>query len=205
MARTLQLSFRGNVSAFAFSKVDRAKLYGRRIRQQLDPDGRAARRGALTRDGSLVVQQGMTAQGYFDEEERWWPVGDLVGLDAEGNALEKIPSTLGRPVDLEGPLPAAGLLDLKVKAVYALDPDEELGLQDDLRSELDQGSLFRFPFSYRGGYSLDDAWLVANDSGVYALVGESTELVWSELQTPVDEADVDDDDDLDDELDFEMF
>lgn len=205
MARTLLLSLDGEVSSFTFAKVDRSKLYGRRRRMALDPEGRPARRGALTHDGSLVLQPGMTGQGYFDEDGRWWPNGELVGLDDEGAPLDKLPSTLGHEVALEGPRPASALLDLRVRAVYALEPDEETGLADGLRQALDAGQLFRFPFSYRGGYRQDEGWLVANETGVYALVGNATEPRWSELQLAVTSDEIDDEEDLGDELDFEMF
>ncbi len=205
MARALILAYDGAVSRFGFSKVDRSKLYGVRKRIPLDPDGRPARRGALTYDGSMVIQQGMTAQGYFDEDNRWWPVGDLVGLDADGNEAEKHQSTLGREVELEGPLPATGLLDLRVQSVYALEPEDEDALDPGLKAKLDEGALFRFPFVYRSGYKQDEAWLVANDTGVYAITGRPADAPWSELTRAVDPADLDEEDDLDDELDFEMF
>ena len=205
MARTLMFSYNGEISSFSFAKVDRRKLYGTRRRMALDPEGRPALRGSLTHDGSLVLQQGMTAQGYFDEEGRWWPNGDLVGLDDDGTELPRIPSTLGREVELTGPEPASALLDLRVRAVYALDPDEETGLSPALKAALDDGQLFRFPFSYRGGYREDEGWLVANDTGVYALIGGSVSPNWCELQVAVAADEIDDDEDLGDELDFEMF
>lgn len=205
MPRALMLSYEGRTSRFGFSKVDRKKLYGQRRRIPMDPEGRPARRGALTYDGSLVIQPGMTAQGYFDEEGRWWPYGELVGLDDEGQPVDKVESTLNREVELEGPLPATGLLDLRVQAVYALTPEDDEALDDALKARLDEGALFRFPFAYRSGYKQDEGWLVANDTGVYAIIGRPVDPPWSELDRVVDPSDLDDEDDLDDELDFEMF
>ena len=69
-ARQIVLSFKGAESAFGFSKLDRSKLYGRRMRQLLDSDGHACSRAALTADGSTLITAGMTAQGYFDDEGR---------------------------------------------------------------------------------------------------------------------------------------
>jgi len=205
MARSLILSYQGGVSRFGFSKVDRKKLYGVHRRIPLDPDGRPARRGALTYDGSMVIQQGMTAQGYFDEEGRWWPVGELVGLDDQGNEVPRVESTLNRQVELDGPRPATELLDLRISSVYALTPEDEDALDEQLKARLDAGELFRFPFAYRSGYKQDEGWLVANDTGVYAIVGRPTDPPWSELTRAVDPTDLDDEDDMDDELDFEMF
>jgi hypothetical protein len=147
----------------------------------------------------------MTAQGYHDEHGRWWPVDELVGLDADGREVSRVASTLGVEVELEGPLPAQGLLDLRVQSVYALTPDEEKGLDNDLRVELDEGRLFRFPFSYRDGYKRDEAWLLANDTGVYAIIGQPTRPEWCELTKLPRPDELDTEDDLDDEIDFEMF
>lgn len=205
MGRALVLSYEGQTSRFAFQKVDRKKLYGVRKRIPMDPDGRPARRGSLTYDGSLVLQSGMTAQGYFDEQGLWWPSKELVGLDAEGEPVERHDSTLGKEVALEGPLSPTGLLDLRIQSVYALEPEEEGALDEGLKAALDAGQVFRFPFVYRAGYKSDEAWLVANDTGTYALVGRPTDAPWSELTRAVDPTDLDDEDDLDDELDFEMF
>lgn len=201
MARTIMVERDGTVSSFAFKKVDRSKLYGRKRRLPLDPDGETCTRAALTDDGSLILLQGMVAQGYFDDGGCWIPHGDLVGVDAEGEVVPERPSTLGRPVPLEGPFEPRVLLDVRVQSVYALEAGE---IDDALVADLSAGRIFRLPFSYRSDYKQDDAFLVAGmDDGLYALVGQSVEPEWcSPQELPVIE---DADDDLDDELDFEMF
>lgn len=201
MAKAIVVERDGKTSTFAFTKVDRAKLYGRRRRVALDPAGEPCTRAALNEDGSLILRPGMTAQGYFDENQRWLPLKDLVGLDAEGKALEVKPSTLGEPVPLKGPLPAQDLLEVRVSSVYALDPES---LDEGLRAELAAGALFRFPFNYRPGWEAGEAWLVANMEGdAFALVGGRVAPEWCEpkVLAPLEG----DDEDLDDELDFEMF
>ncbi|MEM8934267.1 MAG: hypothetical protein AAGE94_23950 [Acidobacteriota bacterium] len=201
MARSIVLSRAGATSSFAFKKIDRARLYGRRRRIPLDPAGEACTRAALTEDGSLILRQGMTAQGYFDHDDHWVPQGELVGLDEHGEPLERRTSTLGREVELEGPLDPRDVLDVRTRSVYLLSPED---VDDGLREALEAGSLFRFPFVYRESWEDSWAWLVANPDGdLFALVGERVEPVWSEPHVlPAEETD---DDDLDDELDFEMF
>jgi hypothetical protein len=202
MARTIILKSGGATSTFGFQRVDRTKLYGVRRRIAMDPDGNICERAALTDDGALLLRKGMTAQGYFDSGGRWIASRDLVGLDDQGQALEPVPSTLGVAQELQGPLPPQELLDLQVNAVYALDEQE---VDPGLKQALEQGKIFRFPFNYRSDFRAEVAFLMANDSGVFALVGQPAEPLWCELEIAAADLDEDGEDDLDGDFDFEMF
>ena len=200
MAKSIVVEKNGIESSFGFKKIDRSKLYGRRQRIHLDPAGRACARASLTDDGSLILRQGMTAQGYFDETGRWIAQKELVGLDAEGQALEPRPSTLGRPVPLEGPIPARDFLSVRVYSVYALEPEQ---LDDALASSLREGEIYRLPYNYRPGWDEGSAWLVASMEGdLFALVGRQVEHDWC---GPHQLPQIDDEDEFEDDLDFEMF
>jgi hypothetical protein len=199
MAKPIVLNWKGVQSSFALEKLDRSKLYGRRQRQVLDPDDKRCERAELTRDGALLVRSGMTAQAYFDEEGHWVPNRDLVGLDPDGNPVELAPSTLGVEQPLEGPVSPNEVLDLCTRSVYVLSPD---GLDPELEKRLLAGEVFRFPFNYRNDYNTETAYLVANGSGFFALVGNPAASEWCELQTVAQETF---EDAADDELDFEMF
>ncbi|MEM6795961.1 MAG: hypothetical protein AAF725_18445 [Acidobacteriota bacterium] len=200
MARSIVALLGEARSSFAFSKVDRSKLYGRRRRIALDPSGSRCERAALTDDGSTILRQGMLAQGYFDDRDRWVPHKELVGLDPDGELLEQRGSTLGEAVELEGPVPASELLTVRVQSVYALESEE---IAPDLEARLIAGEIFRLPFVYRTSWEASWAWLLASmDGEFFALVGKAVEPEWC---APHRLPDVQDDDDLDDELDFEMF
>ena len=203
MAKPIVVSFGGTESTFGISRIDRSKLYGRRQRFPLDPTGERCQRAALTDDGSLLVLTGMTAQGYFDPDGSWVPNNQLIGLSPEGEPVERVPSTLGVPQPLEGPIPPTELLDLQVLSVYLLDPED---VDMDLAHKLANGQIFKFGFSYRGGYNAETGVLVGNDEGLFALIGRPKVLEWSELEQVVQPLlDDEDDDDFDDDLDFEMF
>ena len=203
MARQIVVKLGDAESTFDFQKVDRAKLYGSRRRIPLDPAGDRCTRAALSEDGSMLIQSGMTAQGYFTEEGYWVPNKELVGLDEEGEPVEKRPSTLGTPQSLDGPLDPQALLDTKVHAVYSL---EATAVDEALRDELAARALYRFPFSYRGDYSEDVAYLVQNADGeLFALVGRTLEPLWRDAEERIPTFSEEGDDDDDDELDFEMF
>ncbi len=201
MAREIILERGGRQSRFGIGKVDRDKLYGVRRRIPLDPADEACERAELTADGSLVLRSGMTQQAYFDAEGVWIPHSDLVHLTPDGEEAERHDSTLGVPQPLESVEPTA-LLDTQVNAVYALDAAE---VDAELQAALDKGEIFRFPFNYRAGYNLQQAYLVGNKAGVFALIGQPTETEWCELARPVVDDFEDEGDDLDDDLDFEMF
>ena len=100
MAKPIIVSFGGVQSNFDHEKLDRAKLYGRRQRQVLDPEGQRCEKAELTRDGTLLVRSGMTAQGYFDEAGTWIPNGKLVGLDADGSVMAWGREAPGRRVEV---------------------------------------------------------------------------------------------------------
>ena len=200
MAKSIMVEQNGVASSFSFKKVDRSKLYGRRRRIHLDPAGRNCARASLTDDGSLILRQGMTAQGYFDEAGRWIPQKELVGLDAEGRPLEQKPSTLGQAVPLEGPVSAREFLSVRVYSVYALEPEE---LDEELGRSLREGEIYRLPFNYRPGWDEGSAWLVASMEGhLFALVGRQVEPEWC---APHQLPEIDDEDEFEDDLDFEMF
>lgn len=201
VAKSIVVTFAGTESTFAIEKLDRAKLYGRRERRSLDPEGRRCERAELTRDGALLVRSGMTAQGYFDAGGTWIPNRDLVGLDRDGQPLPQVPSTLGVAQPLAEASPE-DVLDLAVRTVYVLGPEQ---LDDALADKLRAGAAFRFTFNYRADYQAETAVLVGNESGFFALVGRTAEPSWSTLETVARESFDDRDDDANEELDFEMF
>lgn len=204
MARQIVVCRNGESSAFGFSKVDRAKLYGRRRRMPLDPSGERCQAASLTEDGSLVLLPGMTGQGYFTSEQLWVPTKELVGIDAQGEVVEKVPSTLGVAQELRSDVSASELLSLSVQSVYALEADEVEGA---LLEELKAGKVFGFAFNYRADYEAAEAYLIANDAGeVFALVGNRAEFAWRSDEARIEPSTiVDEEDDDDDDLDFEMF
>ena len=200
MARVISVSLDGVESSFSFKAVDRAALYGKRRRVALDRSGEPCSRASLLQDGSLLLRSGMTGQGYFLSDGSFLKQSDLEGFDVNGSPLEKVPSTLGVPQPLEGPVDPSEVLDLRVETVYALDPDT---VSDDLLVKLNAGNVYRFVFNFRDDYRAETGILLANDNGVFALIGFSLAYEWASLQAMAELPAVDDE--SDDDLDFEMF
>lgn len=198
MAKPVVVSHQGVVSSFQLSKLERQKLYGTRRRVPVDAAGEPCTRAALTDDGAVLITAGMTAQGWFDSDGRQVESRDIGACDADGNPLELVPSTLGEEQQLEGPVPSTEVLDLALTAVYRLEPET---LDDALASALTNGQIWRFRFNYRPDYRSEIAYLLANDDGVFALVGLPAVPRFLEPNAPPPP---EDDDEGDDDLDFEM-
>lgn len=199
MARTVSLSWQGQELHLPFSKVDRRRLYGWRQRLALDPEGRPCRAADLTADGALVLLPGMSAQSHYDMSGIWYPNDSLVPMLPDGTIVDRVSSTLGVAQSVE-PVEPEALLDLQVSSVYQLDPPPEA---DDLVTALRGGTLLRLPFSYRGGAEPDQAILVGNDEGIFAIVGRPVSPEWCLLEDVAPP--VLDDEEDDGDLDFDFF
>lgn len=200
MAREIIVSYQGKPSSFGYSRVSRKQLYATRKRIPLDPSGELCRRAELSDDGSMLIVSGMTGQGYFADDGRWVSNDELVGLDPAGKPMPLQPSTLGTAQELQEVEPEA-LLDLTADSVYALEPAE---VDPALHEALAAGKLLRFDFNARADYNMETGILVGNDQGIFAIIGNTMQVPYCELEKPAME--LDDDDESDDgELDFEMF
>jgi len=200
VARVISVSLGKKESSFTFKSVERSALYGKRRRVALDAKGEPCSRASLLEDGSLILKSGMTGQGYFLDDGTFMKQGDLEGFDATGAPLEKVPSTLGVAQELVGPVDPSVVLDLRVATIYALEPEEVDG---ELAKELQAGNMYQFAFNFRDDYQAETGILLANENGMFALIGVPVSYVWSSLNIVTELPSVDED--TDDELDFEMF
>jgi len=200
MARQINVIKDGTESIFDFKKVDRTKLYGKRKRVVLDEDGENCVKAEISEDGSSIIRSGMTMQAYFDPEGEWVENSRIVGLDEQGNPVDKVPSTLGVGQPLEEVEPGV-LSQNQTIAVYHLSP---VDFDESLKTQLDAGSIFRFPFNYRADYSAEVGFLLSNDAGVFVLVTKAATPQWCQLKAVAVES-FTDDSEIDDDLDFEMF
>jgi len=199
MAKPLIVVLGSETFSFGLSEVERADLYGTRQRLPTDDKGRTCTRATLTADGSLLVASGMSGQGYFNAKGHYVPRARLVGIDAQGLVVENKPSTLGLPQALTGPVEPSTLLDLELLSVYLLAPEQTEG---SLLERLKAGDIYSCDFNYAASLEVEQAYLVANDQGIFALVGKPLAVGWVEegasFAPPLEEAEASDD------LDFEM-
>ena len=199
MAKPVVVTHGSETLSFATTRVDRAKIYGTRKRIAVDARGRPCSKAQLSVDGSQMLLSGMTAQGYFTPDDRWVARNEMVGLDPDGNLVESKPSTLGVPQHIEGPVDPQEILALAVESVFFLEAEEGQA-STGLVKKLKAGEVLKCAFNYAAGLEVEIAYLVANDEGVFAIVGKPVKERWvqqGEVFVPPDiEEDADD-------LDFE--
>jgi hypothetical protein len=200
VAREIVVSVNGQDTNFTFSKLSRDKLYGKKRRLPMDPEGNPCSRGSLALHGSMIIRSGMTAQGYFDDTGTQLSRRDLVGLGADGAALEKFDRTLNVSQKAEEAAPTE-LLNLKVSSVYILETEN---LDAALKDALAKGKIFSFPFNYNADYQLEKGFIIGNKNGYFALIGQMTEPDWIGHE-PVRAPIVEEEWEEEDELDFDMF
>lgn len=199
MAKTINVALNGEKAIFSFRPIDRSALYGRRRRVAFDTEGNECSKASLLSDGSLLLQSGMTAQGYFLKDGTWVPQSDLSAISLDGKPLELHSSTVGVEVELSEVSPQEAL-SISYSNTYLLEAEE---FSPKLKEALDSGKIFSFPFNVRDDYNVETGILVGNESGYFALIGNKVEYEECTLSNlaSVSEESVDSSDDLD----FEMF
>ena len=199
MAKTINVALNGEKAIFTFRPIDRSALYGRRRRVAFDTEGNECSKASLLSDGSLLLQSGMTAQGYFLKDGTWVPQSDLSAISLDGKPLELHSSTVGVEVKLSEVSPQEAL-SISFSNTYLLEAEE---FSSKLKEALDSGKIFSFPFNVRDDYNVETGILIGNESGYFALIGNKVEYEECTLSNlaSVSEESVDSSDDLD----FEMF
>lgn len=200
MAKSILLRHGGESSSFAFSRLDRAKLYGYKERQIIDGEGQRCSPAYLTADGSALIPGGGLAMLYVNDAFATIDRSLLRTVDDKGVELPVQASTLGVEQDLEGPVPPQRILDHVTHTVYQLEP-EQLGAK--LGDALASGQIFTAAFSYRDDYQLQTLFLVKGENAFFALIGSPSGFSFIRRDAvPADGAA--DEDELSEDLDFSM-
>lgn len=200
MAKTINISYKGESAVFGYKPIDRGVLYGKRRRVPFDGEGNECAKASLLEDGSLLIKSGMTAQGYFTPEKVWVAQGDLEAINPDGTTPELIPATIGEEVEATQLSPVEAL-NIRFGTTYALEPEV---LSEGIKKELDSGVVLTFPFNPRADYEVETGVLVGNENGYFALIGQKNQYEFVGLASVVSVAEEANSDTFDD-LDFEMF
>ena len=200
MAKTINISYKGESAVFGYKPIDRGVLYGKRRRVPFDADGNECAKASLLEDGSLLIKSGMTAQGYFTPDKVWVAQGDLEAINPDGTTPELFPATIGEVVEATQLSPVEAL-NLRFGTTYALEPEV---LSEGIKKELDSGVVLTFPFNPRADYEVETGILVGNENGYFALIGQKNQYEFVGLASVVSVAE-EANSDTSDDLDFEMF
>jgi hypothetical protein len=200
--RTLTFVHRGTPLDASPVKLDRGKLYGTVEVEAVDELGRRCELATLASDGKTLLGKGGKAMGFLSPEGRWLDRAALRPVDPEGQPLSSVPSSFDAPIALERTATVDEYLAHNIKSVYVLESAHPALAE--LAKELLAGTIYTFPYSFRGGLVADVGFLLAGaDESIFLAVGQPTQLHFLGLdQLPVYEdeeaaAAAGDDDELD--------
>ena len=198
MAREILLNLNKKKSTFEISKIDRKKLYGFKKRLFLDDKGEECSKANLEEETGIVFVNSDISSCYLDHKGNYIEKSDLEAINENGKKVKKEDSTIGKEVDLNS-ITTEDALDLKVNSVYHLEPKE---FDKNLKSKLDKGEVFSFPFNYYADFKLEDGIILKSEKEYFALIGRKTSCHWvgensDDLPEDVEEFE-------DNDLDFEM-
>ena len=200
MARQVVLDYQGAQSSFDISRLSRDRLYGRKKRLVVDEDGDTCQSGLLTEDGSTLLPPASTADLYLDDAFDVVERRQLRAIAADGEEIDTIPSTLGKPAVATEVGPER-LLEHATPTVYRFDPAE---LDPALQAKLESGAILETRFNYRDSYADQACFVIHNDHGFFALVGAPTGFEFLRPEAPPPPP-PQEEEELDDDLDFGMF
>ena len=173
MARALVLKFDGTDIVCSPEKVDRTKLYGFIDVEALDTKGRKCQLATVAEDGRTIVGAGGSAFAQLSPDGEWLDKSKLKAVDREGKPVTPVESSYSAPVAVTKTATIEEYLSHNIKGVYLLNP-ESAGA---LLAELKKGTIYTFPYSFRGGLEADVGFILATPEGTpFFCVGQPTSL-----------------------------
>lgn len=179
MAQALQFQFGSEEFSCSVSKVDRTKLYGTVKTEAKDEKGNPCELVSLAGDGKTLIPLGGTALAYLSADGQWRDKSKLKPVNLDGEELSPASSTFKISTNLVEKASLEEYLSHNIRLVYQLSLAGEGDYPSALLSELKQGIIYKFPFSYRGGLDPDSGFLLAgSDGSPWLTVGKSAEIHW---------------------------
>ena len=205
MAKPLVFQWRDRQISFNMAKVDRARLYGFKETEVLDDRGQKCELATLAQDGQTIVGRGGAAFGNLTVDGTWIEKGQLRPVDPAGQTLQPVPSSFAAPVPLTETATADEYLDCAVRSIYLMESADDIG---PLCEELKAGTIYRFPYSFRGGLEPDLGFLLANGEGaVFCAIGKPSKvefLALAQAAPAVEDEELSGDEEEADAMDFSM-
>lgn len=202
MAKPLVLAFAGRELPFALSKVERSDLYGYVEIESLDEQGRKCTLATLAGDGRSIIPSGGTAIACLSPDGNWVEKKKMIPTDVHGNRLTPAPSSFAAPVPLEKTASIDEYLSHDIRSIYEISSEADIG---PLMAELKKGTIFQFPYSFRGGLEPDVGFLLLSSDGVaFLAIGSPTKLEFVGFDQSAAINSDEDEEQESDELDFSM-
>ena len=202
MAKPLVLTFGEEQFPFALCKVERSDLYGFIEVETLDEQGRKCSTATLADDGRSIIASGGTAIVQLSPEGNWVEKKTLSPCDGQGKKIEPVASSYSAPVALTKTCSIEDYLSHDIRSVYQITC--ETGFEK-LMDELKKGTIFQFPYSFRGGLEPDVGFLLmAADGTPFLAVGCPTKLEFVGFDQSAGIVSDEDEGDEEESLDFSM-
>jgi len=204
MAKPLVFQFRGQAVEVAIEKIDRSKLYGYVEAEVQDEAGKRCELSTLLGDGHSIVGKGGSAIAYLSADGLWRTRAELKPVDVHGHPITPVKSSFDAPIPLAETATIDEFLSHNVNLIYQILPAAE---SPELLAELRAGTIFRFPFSYRGGVEASPAFLLLSADGhPFMCVGTPTaiEFVGPTATAPVVAEEQGSSEEEEDALDFSL-
>jgi hypothetical protein len=204
MAKPLVFQWRDRPISFQMAKVDRARLYGFKESEVLNDQGQRCELATLAQDGQTVVGRGGTAFGTVTVDGTWIEKSQLTPVDPTGQPIQPVASSFAAPVPLVEQVSPEEYLDCAVRAVYLMETADDIG---PLAEEFAQGTIYRFPYSFRGGLEPDQGFLLANAEGkIFCAIGKPVKVEFiglAQAAAAVEDEDAESEEEAD-AMDFSM-
>ena len=168
MAKALQFELAGRLFESEPVKLDRKKIYGHKEIAAFDADGNECTQCQLDAAGELLIPSGAVKIVSLDEDGNSIERDEMILTDAQGNSPENHPSSFEAPLVLNETVCDETFLDHIWKAVYQISNPE--------LAEAVGDNIYSFPFSFRGGHTLDEGFLLAADGACFLFSGEKAEF-----------------------------
>ena len=199
MARKVKFNINNTLLESGIVKVDRAKLYGSTKKIVRDMKGNECVLSNLY-NGDRILPKGSISQVLLDNKGLFVSRSSLVGFNSSNKKVDKVNSIFSidnncEKVDLDE------FLSVNVKSIYQLTIEE--GDQEKWNILFANDEIYHFVFNYREDYEGDDAYIITNGSNLFITVGTKNDFEFLEQNNIVIEDE--EDEEIDDELDFSMF
>ena len=203
MANPLVLNFGGVDLPLTLNKVERSDLYGFVEIETLDEQGRKCTLATLADDGQTLIGTGGLALATFSQDGSWLEKKALIPTDNQGQRIVPVASSYSAPVPLSKKVSVDEYLSHNIRSVYQISSEADIA---GLMAELKSGTIFQFPYSFRGGLEPDVGFLLlAADGTPFLAIGSPTKLEFVGFQeTAAIVSDEDSGDEDDESLDFNM-
>lgn len=180
MGKPLVVTFGSVEFPLALERVERSDLYGFVDIETFDEQGRRCTLATLADDGQTLIGTAGSSIALLTPDGQWTDRSQLTPTDVQNNPIKPVPSSYAAPVPLEAKATIEEYLSHNIRSVYQVGSEVDLG---PLMAELKKGTIFQFPYSFRGGLEADTGFLLlASDGTPFVAIGTPTKLEFVGLE-----------------------